>query len=63
MPQQPMTSGARAGRGSTTAQHMTHARTHHTTPSRTRDAGALAPLAGRWRDSALARASLVDYSA
>lgn len=61
MPQQPVTSGPRAQRRSATAQHTNHARTHHTTPSRSRGAGVLAPMTARWRNPELARAALADF--
>ncbi|CAA9496264.1 MAG: hypothetical protein AVDCRST_MAG69-1629 [uncultured Solirubrobacteraceae bacterium] len=45
-----------------TSDHMTHVRTHHTTPSRSRGTGVAGPAGRRWRNPALARAAMVDFA-
>ena len=62
MPQQPVTRNASVHRRSATAQHGNHARTHHTTPSRSRGGtGVTATFASRSRNPELARAAMVDF--
>jgi hypothetical protein len=40
---------------------LTHVRTHHTTPSRSRGTGAAGTAGRRWRNADLARAAMVDF--
>lgn len=61
MSQQSSSRSRSANPRSTTSGHMTHVRTHHTTPSRSRGTGVAGPNGRRWRNPELARAAMVDF--
>ena len=62
MPQQSSSRNRSATARTATSDHMTHLRTHHTTPSRSRGTGVAGPAGRRWRNPELARAALVDFA-
>lgn len=58
MAQEQATRGRHAGPRTATAAHVSHLRTHHTTPSRSRGGEVMGPMAPRWRNPELGRASM-----
>lgn len=55
---QEATRDRRVGPRTATAEHVSHLRTHHTTPSRSRGTGVMGPMAPRWRNPELARTAM-----